>query len=287
LQAIWRAAAVNRAPRWIRPALPSDPMTASRPIVGKPDSYALRAEADQAPSRRAANGVRGRELARDSIFAAQIIWRMYRPHREQALSHTDCFAASASAAQDMHYRIYRGRIAASPHRRITASAEGVGALLANDLARSGSKPGASVDQTSTTLSPHDRFAAHRRQAGLLRPPGRSRPGAALSRCKRSPWEGACSRFDIRRPDNMANVPASSRASSLPHGLFRRQRICGARRALADLSRSHRRISASFEVASPHYRFCRRRRSLACRRSGAQRQQTRRLGGSDQHYPQTP
>ena len=61
--------------------------TASRPIVGKPDSYALRAEPEQAPRCRAANGVRGRELARDSIFAAQIMWRMYRPHREQAPSH--------------------------------------------------------------------------------------------------------------------------------------------------------------------------------------------------------
>jgi len=251
LQAIWRAAAANPAPRRIRPTLPSAPMTASRPIVGKPDSYALRAEADQAPRCRAANGVRGRELARDSIFAAQIIWRMYWPHREQAPSHTVCFDASASAAQDMHYRIYRGRIAAlahlsRSHRRITASAEGVGALLAGDLARSGSKPGALVDQTSTTLRPHDRFAAHRRQAGLLRPPGRSRPGAELSRRKRSPWEGACSRFDIRRPDNMANVPASSRASSLPQGLFRRRRICGARDALPQLSRSHRRITASAE-----------------------------------------
>jgi len=91
-------------------------------------------------------------------------------YREQAPSHTDCFAASASAAQDMHHRIYRGRIAALPHCRITASAEGVGALLAGDLARSGSKPGASVDQTSTTLRPHDRFAANRRQAGLPRLP---------------------------------------------------------------------------------------------------------------------
>jgi hypothetical protein len=70
------------------------------------------------------------------------------------------------------------RITASAYAmRITASAEGVGALLAGDLARSGSKPGASVDQTNLALSPHDRFALNRRQterrpARLLRPAGR-------------------------------------------------------------------------------------------------------------------
>jgi hypothetical protein len=38
-----------RAPRWIRPTSPSAPMTASRSIVGKPDSYALRAESKAIP----------------------------------------------------------------------------------------------------------------------------------------------------------------------------------------------------------------------------------------------
>jgi len=222
LQAIWRAAAVKLAPRWIRPTLPSAPTTASRPIVGKPDSYALRAESTAIASK----------LPPTRIVSP-------RAH----LRRKTCISASIEVASP-HYRI-----TALPHYRITASAEGVGAVLAGDLARSGSKPGASVDQTSTALRPHDRFALNRRQAGLLRPPGRSRPGAKLSRRKRSPWEGACSRFDIRRPGNMANVPASSRASSLLHGLFRRERICGARHASPHLSSSHRRITAL-----PHYRI---------------------------------
>jgi len=88
-------------------------------------------------------------------------------HREQAPSHTDGFAASASMEVASALPLLSRSCC-----RIAASAEGVGALLAGDLARSGSKPGASTDQTNTALSPHDRFALNRRQAGLLRPPGR-------------------------------------------------------------------------------------------------------------------
>jgi len=144
LQAIWRAAAANPAPRWISRTTPSHPMTASRPIVGKPDSYALRAEST-------------------AIASKLPLTRMVSPRAH--LRRKTCITASIEVASALP-------LLSRSCCRIAASAEGVGALLAGDLARSGSKPGASVDQTNTALRPHDRFAANRRQAGLLRPAGR-------------------------------------------------------------------------------------------------------------------
>jgi len=189
LQAIWRAAAVNPTPRWIRQTSPSAPMTASRSIVGKPDSYALRAESNAIASKLPPT-------------------RMVSPRAHLSRSHPHC-------------RFYRGRVAALPLGRIAASAEGVGALLAGDLARSGSKAGASVDQTNTALSPHDRFALNRRQAGLLRPAGR------INRYR----EQALSHADC--------FAASASAGQDMHYRIYRGRI---------------RIAASIEVASPHCRL---------------------------------
>jgi len=105
--------------------------------------------------------------------------------------------------------------------RIAASAEGVGALLAGDLARSGSKADASVDQTNRALSPHDRFAPNRRQAGLLRPAGRIN-----SHREQAPSHTDC-------------FAASASAGQDMHYRIYRGRI---------------RLAASIEVALPHCRI---------------------------------
>jgi hypothetical protein len=91
------------------------------------------------------------------------------------------------------------------HHRIPASAEGVGALLAGDLARSGSKSGRLGGSDQPRPQPHDRFAANRRQterrpAGLLRPPGSinsHRVRSAAFAGARTPASG--SRHKKRRP----------------------------------------------------------------------------------------
>jgi len=94
-------------------------------------------------------------------------------------------------------------------------------VLAGDLARSGSKPGASVDQISTALRPHDRFAANRRQAGLLRPAGR------------------INSYREQAPSHTDCFAASASAAQDMHYRIYRGRI---------------RIAASIEVALPHCRI---------------------------------
>ena len=200
-----------------------------------------------------------------------------------------------------HHRLFRGRSPALPllsrshcrfcrfcrfrrFCRIAASAEGVGALLAGDLARSGSKSDASVDQTNLALSPHDRFALNRRQAGLLRPSGRIKSHPVRSAAFAGAHLPAIGGGSVYA--SMAD-PLLSRASSLPQGLFRLEGICRSRRtspllpkacrARLLLPKSHHRIPASAEGVGALLAG-----DLA--RSGSK---PGRLGGSDKPRPQPP
>jgi hypothetical protein len=159
-------------------------MTASRPIVGKPDSYALRAESTASrftPTGCVCVTPRRRVADTSSLLPGEKRGIAFAVGKRITAS-TDGIASpplpGGNAALPLRSENASRLPPRGSHRRfchreahITASAEGVGALLAGDLARSGSNPEHAVSQTNLARRTHDRFAANRRQAGLLRPPG--------------------------------------------------------------------------------------------------------------------
>jgi len=152
LLAIWRAAAVKPANAVCQTQSGHRSGAAARPIVGKPDSYARRAEAT---SRR-----------------AHICWSeaWSGPHSDEA-QHAVCQA-------------YRGVSFAGEPRSNKVSAT----MNHNDLPRSGSKTCECGVSGPISAQVWGRCAPHRRQAGLLRPSGRSDIARAQT-CWSEAWSG--------------------------------------------------------------------------------------------------
>ena len=163
----------------------------------------------------------------------------------------------------------------------STSAEGVGALLAGDGLRSSPDQGHAVSLTHHTRRIYCRCPADRRQAGLLRPAARSRSASdaitsahQIHFCRRRLHIRSASAEGVGAllaGDGLRSSPDQGHAVSLTHCTRRIYCRCPADRRQAGLLRpAARSRSASDAISSAHQiRFCRRRRSLACRRWAAQ------------------
>jgi len=176
-------------------------------------------------------------------------------------------------------------------RRRAASAEDVGALLAGDGPRSDPKADASVHLTNPVRRFYCRFPADRQQAGLLRAAPRIKSTAprskhcGLYRLRRMSRRRAASAEGVGAllaGDGPRSGPEPDASVHLKNPVRRFYCRFPADRQQAGLLRAAPRIrspapgikalrtkSIAAYVAPP-FRFCRRRRSLACRRWAAQR-----------------
>jgi len=137
-------------------------------------------------------------------------------------------------------------------RRIAASAEGVGAQLARDLAQRQQTCARGVsDEADSSVCPTHRMLSFVRMRP--RPTGLCAPHCRFCRRRRS---AACSRSGAQRQQ-----PAHAVGLMKLTPRYARHTACSASRASL----------APTGLCAPHCRFCRRRRSAACSRSGAQRQ----------------
>jgi len=175
-------------------------------------------------------------------------------------------------------------------------------LLAGDGPRSGPKPDASVHLTNPVRRFYCRFPADRQQAGLLRAAPESkalRPESKhcelnrLRRMSRRRFASAEGVGALLAGDGPRSGPKPHASVHLTNPVRRFYCRFPADRQQAGLLRAAPRIkstapgikalrtkSIAADVAPP-FRFCRRRRSLACRRWAAQRPQTRCLGTPDE------
>ena len=174
--AIWRAAAVKPANAVCQTQSGHRSGAPARPIVGKPDSYARRAEAT---SRR-----------------TQICWSeaWSGPHSDEA-QHAVCQA----------YR--EVSFAGEPSsNKISAT------LNHNDLPRSGSKTCGCGVSDPIRAQVWGRCVSHRRQAGLLRPSGRSEIPAYTNLLERGLVWAAFGRSSARGVSGIPRSQLRGRAS---------------------------------------------------------------------------